>query len=504
MGFLDGWTAQLIEWRRIDDMVARQLKDDVKELKEQNGSLQQFLMEYVTSQEFSMFRQSINDYSRLVNELSSTAGGRNGSTLLRGVETIVEATIAKSLSSLTHELHVSSNQRSSVSEAKHEARGLDVAQRLDDLAARVSQNTQAVSLQDDFIRDRLEEVFKGIGDRVETSMRWTAGEIAQSTMKACQESAESMRVISTADRLMLQEEITRLISGADDADDADETVGGSQEEQAQPTHESDKRPKRRPSLKAQLQEAKKAPENVQSMLRQFSRRLEEGVASHAQAENWRNIFSETKISLDTTSADLARCETGAKEAQVMLEKAEGELKLCSSGLLEAQAKLQGPIEWGRYIQCVDAVVKRGRLTVSLQDQEIELIQGMNFLPRKPSEGPAAEWQDLAAAEEALADLLELLKGSFAGLPLTIESHAKTVKGPAPFWESIATNRALFLRDALEQKGIPGQLLKSAVGFYGNKGLDRPCIKIKIALFPVKEDLSSKASPRGKSPGGKKK
>jgi len=145
---------------------------------------------------------------------------------------------------------------------------------------------------------------------------------------------------------------------------------------------------------------------------------------------------------------------------------------------------------------MDEIASRGQVKVNVYEEWVEITAGMGFAPRKEKQPPTAEWIDPASADAALLDALEVLH-CFGEVPITIESHVKSGKGKADFWEAIAANRAELVRDALEEKGVPFRQM-TATGLYGKAGLDRNCIILRVKLFPQNEAASQKGSPRGKA------
>ena len=77
-------------------------------------------------------------------------------------------------------------------------------------------------------------------------------------------------------------------------------------------------------------------------------------------------------------------------------------------------------------------------------------------------------------QDSRSDALELLH-CFGEVPISIESHVKSAKGKADFWEAIATNRAELVRPSFGVSAMVQNTVKlhRAQGHPGGEGYAVP-------------------------------
>lgn len=309
------------------------------------------------------------------------------------------------------------------------------------------------------LQDKLGSVMQDIGSVMQSRMQSSADEIAASTLQAAHEGARNMKMVTTSEIEKLRRYMQRLIAGTDE--DTEE----------------------------------EAEEGLRPMMQNFGEILVQGVSTNQQAEDWRQMAVHAQEEMQAAREAL---ESKCFETEELRKKwldMDGSFQVQQDTLKSAQELLAKPWPWTRYSAFLDEIVARGRVKVNVYEEVLEVLSGMNFEPRKPTLPPTAALMDPDAAETALSDAFEVLE-CFGDLPLVVESHVKTQKGKAEFWDAIALNRAELIRDLLESKGVPFRQM-TAVGCYGKAGLDRNSIILRPKLFPKKE-VSPKASPRAKA------
>eukprot|EP00931_Biecheleriopsis_adriatica_P089654 TRINITY_DN63743_c0_g1_i1.p1 TRINITY_DN63743_c0_g1~~TRINITY_DN63743_c0_g1_i1.p1 ORF type:complete len:592 (-),score=134.28 TRINITY_DN63743_c0_g1_i1:70-1845(-) len=455
--FLEGWSSQFVEWRKIDDQVARQMRGHLEELEEVNRRLLVFLQQYVTTPEFTAFRETMTDYARLVEELTAKGTGRHP-TLLAAVEEACQRTVSATVMDVVTELKEYRADLDVKFNTSLESVQKELVSKFGIVQHQTGELKDQIKCQEIYMRNTLEGLINEVGDRVENQLRFTAGEVAKSSLRAAQEGAAEVKMVAQKENESLRRDVTRLVAGSDTTEEC-----------------------------------------ILSVVRRFEDHLMKGVGTKEEIEIWRQAFENERQERQASQAECRECQAGAEELQLQLRTAGSDFENLSKELTQAQIAARTPDSWAKISGTFDEVVARGRLKMSLEDQEIEIVTGMNFVSRKPGEAPVAEWQDPEAAEASLNDAVELLLGNLSGMPVVIESHVPKAKAKPEFWQELAQNRAEFVRECLDQKGVVFKLMNVA-SFYGDDGLGRQCIRIKLKLFKPKEEnpgKASKASPRGK-------
>mmetsp|Transcript_8962 Transcript_8962/g.21237 ORF Transcript_8962/g.21237 Transcript_8962/m.21237 type:complete len:560 (-) Transcript_8962:53-1732(-) len=452
---LEGWSSQFAAWRKSDDHVVRQLKGHISELEDANRSLVSFLNEYITTSEFARFREAMNKYSNLVDELSDSHQGHE-SVLLSAVEHVVEKAVKAATSNIAQLIEEKMAQQVT-RYATEQQRQIDTV--LESVQTYASQVSRQLENQDVVLQAKLGSVMHDIGSEMQERMQKSADEINVSTLKAAHEGADRMKMVTIGEHEKLRSYMQRLIAG--DEEELDEN-----------------------------------DEGLRPMLLHFRELLFQGVSTNEQAENWRKVSEQAESDMQAAKQELELCQTESAELQRKLTEAEANLAEQGSELSVAKVAMAKPWPWTRYAAFMDEISSRGQVKVNVYEEWVEITAGMGFAPRKEKQPPTAEWIDPASADAALLDALEVLR-CLGEVPITIESHVKSGKGKADFWEAIAANRAELVRDALEEKGVPFRQM-TATGLYGKAGLDRNCIILRVKLFPQNEAASQKGSPRNKA------
>merc|ERR1719183_2885369 len=99
---------------------------------------------------------------------------------------------------------------------------------------------------------------------------------------------------------------------------------------------------------------------------------------------------------------------------------------------------------------------------------------MEFLPRKRTDLPTAEFLDAEAGASAVRDVAELQ--ALFQVHMVIEGHSKGD------WEELAVNRADFVMMQLQRMGIDSKYM-DARGCPGKTGANRACVIIHLDIFP---------------------
>eukprot|EP00930_Biecheleria_cincta_P033081 TRINITY_DN22911_c0_g1_i3.p1 TRINITY_DN22911_c0_g1~~TRINITY_DN22911_c0_g1_i3.p1 ORF type:complete len:626 (+),score=126.64 TRINITY_DN22911_c0_g1_i3:54-1880(+) len=467
--FLEGWSSQFIEWRNIDENLARQLHTRLSHLEDTSQSLITFLQEYVTTEEFTSFRDSMNTYSRLVDELAAVDGGQ--SNLLTSFEKAIEKSVSTSITQLIQELREDEGKRRSQEGLQQEALTKELHARHDGLQKHLSSVAEAVQCQDIFLRSELEPLMREVGNRVENQLRFSADQFDKNAFRATQEAAVTMQKSLAAEHEALRAEIRRLVAG-------------------------DKWPV-------------EPQDSLRDMLQNFDNHLVQGVANSRQAELWQLAAERDRESRQAMEKELELSQANTERLSEQLRQLDTDLKEQTNSLEQTTLRLHAVPTWAKYCGYIDQVLSRGRLKINIHGEWLELL-GLDFTAVSAKAQPIARWQDEEIAAAVLADAAELLLGCLAGVPATIESHMKAAKGKAEFWDEVSLNRALLVRDSLEQRGVPYKMIQTVAGFHGKTGLGRTCIRLCLRLFPDKEDpeepkgKGNQKSPRGRSasPGKK--
>lgn len=454
----------MIEWRKTDDRVSAQLQDHIDELMEHGRWLQQFMVQYVTTQEFAGFRQAFSNYADLVDELRNTSEGRP-SGLLLAVQGSVDKTVSESLNNLSLSL---TGNWSSLAEEQHGRWSAALNERMNELQERSERLAEEVASQDANLSERVDQILGQVSERVEATMQWSTRDIAASTLQASQALAEELRASNQQECKALKQHFTRLIAGSGEHEmgkDISET------------------------------EADGVRDHVHGLMQKFDDKLGKGVCNLQQAEHWRaesNLARQHKTEVEAT---LKETQDEVSDLVAQHEKLEQTLRDREEELEQLQAKLLEPVQWRKFKRQVEDVEARGRVRVNLQDGELEFVPTLEFMPKKPSEEPVASWKSDGIAEAAIADAAEVLS-SLSGIEGTVESHTKTGKGAPAFWDRLTVNRADLVKESLESRGVPKGVLRAS-GLPGQEGLNKSSIRIKLAIFPPRVEPELQKSPKGK-------
>lgn len=457
--FLEGWSSQLIEWRSVDDNLARQLHTRLSHLEDTSQSLITFLQEYVTTEEFTSFRDSMNSYSRLVDELAAVDTGQ--SNLLASLEKAIERSVATSITQLVQEMREDESKRRSQEGVHQETLTKELHARHDGLQKQLSSVVEAVQCNNVFLRSELEPLMREVGDRVENQLRFSADQFDKNACRATQEAAANMQKSLAAEHEALRAEIRRLVAG-------------------------DKWPV-------------EPEDSLRDMLQKFDSHLVKGVATSQQAALWQQAAERDRETREAAEKELELSKATEERLSEQLRQLDMNLQEQSSNLEQTSLKLRAVPSWGRYCGHIDEVLSRGRLKMNIHGEWLELL-GLEFTAVSPKAKPIANWKDEEIAAAVLADAAELMLGCLAGVPATIESHMKAAKGKAEFWDEVSFNRAVLVRDALEHRGVPYKMIQNVAGFQGNNGLGEHCIRLCLQLFPNKEDSDE---PKGKQKSSSK-
>lgn len=159
---------------------------------------------------------------------------------------------------------------------------------------------------------------------------------------------------------------------------------------------------------------------------------------------------------------------------------------CSDGCLERrEARTSTGL-----LRRIRDIESRGRISIDLKTGEVMVLVGMEFLPRKRTDLPTAEFLDAEAGASAVRDVAELQ--ALFQVHMVIEGHTKGD------WEQLAVNRADFIVEQLERMGIQRAHM-DARGFPGKRGLNRACVIVRLAIYfgncPDRpEELPSSSAP----------
>lgn len=447
--FLEGWSSQMMKWRTTDDNVARQLQTRLTHLEDTSQSLITFLQEYVTTEEFASFRDSMNSYSRLVDELTAVDTGQ--SNLFTSLEKAIEKSVAASINQVVQEMRHDEGKRREQEGEHQEALTKGLHERHDGLQKKLESVVEAMQSQEIFMRSELAPLMQEVGDRVENQMRFSAEQFDRNACHATQEAAAKIGHSLAAELETMRADIRRLVAG-------------------------DKWPV-------------EPEDSLRDMLQNFDHLLAQGVATSQQAEFWQHQADSDRAAREVAEQELEESKATVEGLSDQLRQLGITLSEEHNYLEQTSKKLQAVPSWSKYCGHIDEVLSRGRLKINIHGEWLELL-GLEFAAVSPKAKPDATWKDEESAAAVLEDVVELLQGTLAGVPVTIESHMKAAKGKVEFWEEVSLNRAVFVRAELEQRGVPYKLIQHVEGFHGTTGLGRNCIRLSLQLFPDKEDLDA--------------
>lgn len=458
--FLEGWSSQFLEWRSIDEQVARQLKGQISNLEDKNENLIQFLNDYITTAEFSKFKDAMNNYSRLVDELANSTSAQN-SFLGDTIDKAVHKAVVSSMHRLDQELELKEEKRHSIHISRQEGVAAEIRSHLDDQQKHIAELARSVASQEAYLRGHVEKAMQEVGNRVENQLHFAEDLISKSAQRAFQDASASMVQAMDAEHDKFRAELSRLVTGQDEKEDGPQV-----------------------SLRALMN-------NVDECLQQ-------GVSTSQQAEHWREALERERTAFEESEQALASSKVRTEEITLQLRELEATVQSRTAEMKKAQLAASTPTSWPKYLENTDQIISRGRIRLSLQEEWMEMLHGMEFQNCKPTESPTAQWKDEAAADATLSDLAELMLGALHGVPAVVEAHMNAQKGNLPFWQALTASRAQLVVNALKRKGVQARFL-SAAGCYGKDGLERPAIRLRIGLFPQKKAAEEQTarSPRGK-------
>lgn len=313
------------------------------------------------------------------------------------------------------------------------------------LEEHITRVDEKADIQESKLQARLERVSEDVTQRTETTMRLTEENVEALVKKQGDAVMEAMQEAFQEENASLQNHIDRLIVG-------DATA-----------------------------EAPQQAEHVIGLLRKFDERLDKGVSSHTQCEHWRELAEAVKAQKKEVDEVLGQTKDENQGLQDNVQTLEGQVAMLEGNLEIAREQLSKPVIWSTLIEILDEIHAHKNVTMSLHTGEIDVLTGMNFEPRKPSEPPDAIFTSQELADDVLSDLVVLLS-AFKGVPVCIESHIKPAKGPPAFWQKVTTARAELVKTSLQELGVDISLVTTK-GLVGNKGLNKNQMRLKVDIFP---------------------
>lgn len=250
-------------------------------------------------------------------------------------------------------------------------------------------------------------------------------------------------------------------------------------------------------LETAFEELKKAePKEVSSPsadaepLRQEILKLQEkAFQTQAELEKWRRTADERQGSIQVleqasmeTRAQLEKWKKQADEAGMSSEKLDDECRALRLEIADAERLREGAkaAVTAEIVSTLKQIEHRGNIKVDLNNGDVEILRAMEFVPRKISEEPSAVLVDFKASEPVLDDIVQIWQ--IFPVAMVIEGHTKATGGSAEWAQKLAYNRAAMIMQNLQGKGIKKELM-TAQGMPGTKGMNRPCVNIKLDIFP---------------------
>lgn len=407
--------------------------------------------------DFRQFKLSMHSWTQAMKNLLEP-GDQGSAPLIESIDKAVENSVEKATRSITEELSSASKVWHDLADRQTQRwvgsdalRG-ELDERLQRLEDNLTRVADEVACQDAKMQDRFEEVLGQVTGRTEATMRWATRDLEESINRATERMLASLQNTSSDENLALKQHFNRLIVGRDDMVPlASET------------------------------DSQRGEEYVNGLLHRFDARLDDGVCSHRQAEQWREAAEAMKQERGTIELEVEQAKLQNDELRGSMKELEEQIVDLERDLGEAQKALQTPATWSALQKKVDEVQSGGNLKIDLQTAEIDILSGITFAPCKPTEPPVAKVMDEIAAQKALMDTAGVVS-MFEGVPMCIESHIKPAKGPAAFYDQLTVNRAEFVKESLEKLGVNVASIVTK-GLPGNKGLNKPWLRIKLGIFP---------------------
>lgn len=492
--FLRGWSSQFVAWRNDDEKTVARLQGSIGELAEQNRSLRDFLWQFVTTEEFRDWRNAMCNYSKLVEELTLPNTGRDSSLLLQSIEKSVHKAVNDGMSELNLNLKLHGERWIAQSESQHDRWSADLNLRMDELSSLCRVVVDGFSELEGSLPGKFEQFLKVSTTTFSEIVGEAVTEIRDGAINAATETARSVlgEIRSCGGR-------TRSYIS--------ELFGRAAREPAEPTQAELDCGEERPPFEQFCPEVSESlgndlPSNQQNLqdgfsihehLSRFEGSLACGVANHSQAMQALEEANLHRQNLDEERRchALARREraefeenykTLAKELEGAREELQAELK-----------KAQGTQSWMAIRERTERLQCHGRLVCNLQEGEIEILKGLEFVTAPTGGNHEPELKDALAAKSVIDDAASVLS-FFRGVPVTVECHVRQGRGNLAQLQRITQNKANLVKQMLENEcgTLQGQI--AASGVVGGKGINRACIRIIMSIWP-----SGPKSPRPKSP-----
>eukprot|EP00929_Paragymnodinium_shiwhaense_P113360 TRINITY_DN81639_c0_g1_i1.p1 TRINITY_DN81639_c0_g1~~TRINITY_DN81639_c0_g1_i1.p1 ORF type:complete len:624 (+),score=185.37 TRINITY_DN81639_c0_g1_i1:58-1929(+) len=484
-----GYTAmpsRFEEMRKTDLKLSAQAQLHIKELKRLNTSLQQFLDDCNTPDEFAKFKGTIVSLTSCVADLTQTK-----KDLLLSMDAIAERASKKIMGAWDAELKKSVHFWRDHFQAERDhwdtqqKRWLQLDTRLEVLDDRLSQLGEEARQQREQVKvvgQMQKETLAEVNGHMSEGFAGLTGALGKSTKQL---EASCGRTAVAVDEFQLQ--MTKILIG-DEAADAQRQSSVQSPSDASSTVEETKPRVRR--LSAPL---------VQSLRGLQAHAADTEAALRQELEMVRRTADDRQEGLASTRADVERLlviEAHGKQKIQALENQLADLRRdMDVKVVELEAARRGSMNSA--MQTLVTLEEKGNIKFNRQTGDLKLlaVEQLKFTPAAPGDSAPAAFADPQASEKVLADLAEVLR--LLEVPTEIEVLTKPGKGAAPDWDQLAGTWAQLLKAKLVESGTPERLL-TAIGKAPPKGVSATTVNIRLdkSFFPPED--------KGGAKGGKKK
>lgn len=185
-----------------------------------------------------------------------------------------------------------------------------------------------------------------------------------------------------------------------------------------------------------------------------------------ECDEWQHRFVEAEVNLmeARTKDEVGKIEREKLEHVVHEMEVKMQQMSCRTGM--------------DIINKIKEIERHGNISVNLKNGDVEMVRALEFVPRSSKQEPSAEFADQRVATGIIEDLVSIQKLFYVNM--VVEGHTRG--SDAHFFQMLADNRAHLIKDHIVSSGVSAKFI-SPKGFPGPKGLNRPCVVIRLDIFP---------------------
>jgi hypothetical protein len=184
-----------------------------------------------------------------------------------------------------------------------------------------------------------------------------------------------------------------------------------------------------------------------------------------ECDEWQHKYVEAEIQL---------VNSRALDEKHKFEIQELEQKVRALDIKVMQAESRSGVN---VINRIKQIEKHGNVTVNLDNGDVDMLKPLEFVPRNQGGEPTAEFAQITQATSVIDDISDLQR--LFNVKVEVEGHTK---GDSPFFEKLASNRSMLIKDHLVANGTNPRLIETK-SLPGLKGLNRPCVIVRLDIFP---------------------